>query len=1696
MILSSNFNELLGDLANSRNDDADIAPSLIATCALKYFEDVPEAYKTDNDITRLKYSMDLRYKKQRTDLPSDVLSAMVLLDVLDAGPSLIHDVCHKGAKLTESLEDAKVFISELSNEKFTEQQVSSALLYMILTPDWRDFDLGLFISALRSYLGSSVFSWQAVIKGLVDQRDVEISKEKFLVLFNAFLSVAKEDTDVDIQLLWGGQWTHSETQISYLRAFLACSTSELDVTTIPRFRQAYDPRDLLESSEVAKADVEIALRDSTISLDAATAITNLLVPANGLSAEHLAYINALLGEKAGLALCSFAGSLANTRKPRTQGQISLLSNLMERFLDVRVPGSRYVLFTLWKLDRQAAAISLSQIHRDSPLDLLAIYEAAQEMGWMDDLLTLMNGLGFDLAALVNRKGALNLEDWLRDKIRLREDAVSGVIAQFLTVKAEDELRTSREEQPRPKTLSLSMKTVYDLLAILERTQIDRTNLKIIQRQCLQAYPRLVSYCEGITENVDVECTESNALPGAADIEMQQLYKQMYSGELSIDHILQYLGECKASNVAAKVDLFACMIHGLYDEFSCFGEYPLEPLAITAVLFGGILKVRLVSDLTLRVGQDMVLDSVRDFSPDEKMFKFGLQALIHASERFTEPDWADYCTKLVKIPGLRGTQAYNAAVQALSQTNGVVEEANGTNGVNEELELRDGDVEDMLSSDNSMRFKSINAQPAPTEQEPDEDTEEKVVFFFNNVTEQNVDNRIGQIENALQKNYQQWFARSLVEGRAKVEPNNQELYVRILELLSNKTLWNEVLRETYVSLQRLLNAETTLQSANERKYLKNLSIWLGSLTLARDKPIKHKNIAFLDLLMEGFTMQKLVLVIPFTCNVLAQGARSQLFKPPNPWVVEIIAGLMELYKEGDIKLNQKFEIEVLFREFGLNEDSIPPSMNVRGRRPYDEDVGGASLPDGLENFDELSLGGLNRAPRNPRFDAEEMTSTLPDLSTLLHFPPASGSAANQSRLRQIVQEAVRRAIVEIVAPVVERSVTIATIATTALVHKDFTTEADEDRVREAAQQMVKQLSGSLALVTSKEPLKMSMTNYIRMAQADFPEESFAEGSILMCVNDNLDIACSIVESQAEERSMPEIDVHIENELAIRRQHIADHPNEQFLGDSYNRWSNYIPDPYKLTSGGLNPEQLAIYLEFARQSRGPTSHAQSASIDNGRQLPDVLQDAFSSIPSAPTPADGITSMPHQSSQQQQRSQHSRMSPPRFQNPVAEARTINYMPYIPGIGFGNPNAGNVEERIQDLMGEIKRIFQGHTNQMSLNPQQREAISEFLDQIWQMVEASSESVAMNCAENICKTLYGEPMTQQEAEVFVDLLSRLYLSYPLIRTEVTEWARGQEDERFLMIDVTIPLIDKNIVQLKVIDVAMSKLINERGEEVIEPIAELFDAILFTERPVALRADLALTMGAIGQFSLEAPGSQSLRSLVKKLKEWGASDIEEDLADDAGRVRHHELQYIFREWIRICESEPGLPLQRSYSAFVSQLISRKILTSQEDTAIFLRVCIEVTIDQHDMLDDPSRQIPNKAYPQVDALARLVVVLVKNAGNLNGAIRGSSKAAYMDALLAIVTLIMNKHAVNRGERFNQRVFFRLWSSILNEWNDRAREGPTQDREMLLVFAHNFKALNPSHFPAFSFGWLSLIAHRVFMPPLLKLPNDEVSVSVMS
>ncbi|KAH6869857.1 hypothetical protein BKA70DRAFT_1054431, partial [Coprinopsis sp. MPI-PUGE-AT-0042] len=107
---------------------------------------------------------------------------------------------------------------------------------------------------------------------------------------------------------------------------------------------------------------------------------------------------------------------------------------------------------------------------------------------------------------------------------------------------------------------------------------------------------------------------------------------------------------------------------------------------------------------------------------------------------------------------------------------------------------------------------------------------------------------------------------------------------------------------------------------------NIGSWLGTITLARDMPIKFKNPTFKELLMKGGG--RLIVAIPFLCKTLEPCAKSRVLKPPNPCLMAILSLLVELYHFADLKLNLKFEIEVLCKGLNIDLDTIEPTTILR------------------------------------------------------------------------------------------------------------------------------------------------------------------------------------------------------------------------------------------------------------------------------------------------------------------------------------------------------------------------------------------------------------------------------------------------------------------------------------------------------------------------------------------------------------------------------------------------------------------------------------------------------------------------------------------------------------------------------------------------------------------------------------------------
>ena len=1622
-----------------------------------------------------------RYLRQGLPVPAIIRSAMALSGILEETYDLAKLLQKSGPVSTSSPDAVRDIISKHGKGNVDEGQISGALLFMVLTPDSEQYRPGLFVATVREYVSESI-DWQEVVRGF-DREALTVTQSQFLTLYNTLLPIAQETPDFDIQLLWGGHWNHIPTQLSFALGFATLSSEQLDATTIPRLRQSYDPKECLDGPGDVVQAIREALRDPIISLDAVSSIAGILFnPENVLTPDDAQPARDLISLKPAFFLCSAAG----VPKPWSANHQTLLSKLLASCLLKQAPCHAFALHSLWKQDKQWLASRLVDTHLDDPMKLPILLEHAKDHGWLEDLCTLMNGFGIDLAALAHRKGYLDIDQWTADKLSRVPDEFAAAISKFLLIKAQDEMRNVRGEQPAPRTVSLAMKTVHAMLLILEDYPKERPDeLILLERQCMQAFPRLINYGEGFDDLIERNGEITNALSPTADGEMQDLYKRMYSAELEVMDIIEALRECKTSSLPDRQDLFACMIHGLFDEYVCFNEYPLAPLATTAVLFGGIISYGLISHLTLNVGLQMVLEAVRDYNTDTSMYKFGLQALLHFLNRLTE--WPDFCQQLIQIPGLQGTEAYIRAQEVLRDNRdplATMPVTNGINGTSDAIGLSNGNIDNFLSSDAVVhQFRSVHADPPKNPElfeDPVEEVQDKVLFVLNNVSEQNLNAKLGDLAHTLENKHHHWFASYLVDQRAKLQPNYQQLYLNLLDLLGEKNLWAEVLRETYVSVRKMLNAESTMKSSAEQVYLKNLGHWLGSLTIARDKPIKHKNIAFKELLIEGWETQRLALVIKFTCAVLSEGVKSVVFKPPNPWTMEIIALLLELYDLPELKINQKFAIEVLLRELGQpkNGKNMPRSNELKKRQQlYEDDMSGPGMPDGIDGFDDLTIGGLNKGIRNARFSPAAIAQSLPDLENLLVFPPASGSTSNQMRLRSIVRDAVQRAIMEIIGPVVERSVTIATIATKDLIHKDYAQEPDEDRVREASQQMAKALSGSLALVTCKEPLRMSMTNYIRAAANEVPDQTFPEGALLMCVNDNLDTACSLVEKQAEDRSLPEIDVHIENEIQKRRQHKMDYPNEPYRDPISSNWSSFIPEPYKQGPGGLNQEQLDIYLQFARQTRGAISHVQTGSTDSGKQIPDVLQDVgFASMPNLPTPAEP-PAIPLQTNHMQQ--QQGRMMPPTMSNSRQQPQINDFM-----------DADTIHEHIQDLFAKTTQLSSAASERRFKDLSRESPVLEIMNRVDQIVAASPnrDAVALFIAENAYAALYGEPVNQLEVDVLAHIVHRVcQISDKTATNEILRF-HNQDDDKILNSSVTSALLELGLLEFTHVDMVLTKAIHQRSSSGLYCLSELLHSLLI-KHPIALRADFAHSLGAMGQWLSRQPDLALAKTIIADLRKAGVPEsVEGSTEDIPSPEQDHQIRYVFAEWLALC-SHPEQQDSTSV-AFISQLHQRQPLNSQEDMVLFLRLCIDSSVEAFERADMNLSLDPNESYFHIDALARLLVLMVKNQGEADGAVK-ASRPVYLNSILSLVILILNNHHVMRGEQFNQRVFYRLFSTFLYDWYDFARSGNfQQDREMILVFADNLLLLDPHHFPSFTYGWLSLISHRVFMPAILKQSDDEV------
>ncbi|ONM32745.1 transcription regulator [Zea mays] len=423
-------------------------------------------------------------------------------------------------------------------------------------------------------------------------------------------------------------------------------------------------------------------------------------------------------------------------------------------------------------------------------------------------------------------------------------------------------------------------------------------------------------------------------------------------------------------------------------------------------------------------------------------------------------------------------------------------------------------------------------------------------MINNISISNMEAKAKEFNEVIQEQHYPWFAQYMVMKRASIEPNFHDLYLKFFDKVNSKSLNKEILKATY-------------ENCKFRGALlaKNLGSWLGKFTIGRNQALRAKEIDPKSLIVEAYEKGLMIAVIPFTSK------SSIAYRPPNPWTMGILSLLAEIYNLPNLKMNLKFDIEVLFKNLTVDIKDVKPTSLLKDRlrevegnpdfsnkdvtasqTPVVAEVPSGTIPSltHMEQQPEINITSramslpniLNqyaapvRLPTNSTVEDDKVALMMPEqVPSLTQVSPAQTQSTSPSPfsvnqlMAAIPREEIRFKInpklgslgpqvqysKEIILPVIQRSVTIASRTTKELILKDYALESDNNTITRSAHLMVGTLAGSLAHVTCKEPLRVALYSNLRnLIQNLMSGSETIEQLIHTLINDNLDLGCAIIE----------------------------------------------------------------------------------------------------------------------------------------------------------------------------------------------------------------------------------------------------------------------------------------------------------------------------------------------------------------------------------------------------------------------------------------------------------------------------------------------------------------------------------------------------------------------------------------------------------
>jgi len=1450
----------------------------------------------------------------------------------------------------------------------------------------------------------------------------------------------------------------------------------------------------------------------------------------------------------------------------------------------------------------------------------------------DAVASLLNGskdpeFSVAIAFVMADNDFLQIKPWLNEKLTQRNMSSIFAVAIVSYVAKTHSTASFRGSEPTPLVSlenivialqilqSLDAATLSQPFSNAEGSQMQGTtlgdNVKAVLEACITTHPNLrknLSAPPSTGNNGGGTNSGSASSTGASDDveEMATAYFQkIYTSEQSIGEVVEMLKRFKTSGNTKENEIFACMVHNLFDEYRFFSKYPEKELRITGILFGTLIEEQLVSSITLGIALRYVLEALRKqpsppgstTTSSGKMFQFGMFALEQFKGRLHE--WPQYCSHIVQIPHLkegyaglvgeienamlesqnRAASSAGAATQSstsnLSAAGSSSDEQNfnrnGFVGNSEETAPAQSIVftPDAVSTlDIPVSSIPVDTKPRIAEfgpllgravtdladeeqvhESPPENLLDRIQFLINNLAPTNVESKSQELKDLLEPKYFSWLAHFLVVKRISTQANYHSLYLSFLDNLGEygKGLLEAILDSAYRNIGKLLRSPKITTSSSERSYLKNLGIWLGQITLARNRPILQVMLDCKELLLQGYETGKLIAVAPFLAKTLEGAKNSFVFRPPNPWLMGLLGVFRSVYNVEGLKINIKFEVEVLCKNLGTRLEDIPlkdrelakrvapvkeknPDFNIKASSKASASNQTPPTPD-AKNVLNISLDST----RTPGSSDDEAT-LIPNLASyvtvnqslneLLQQSAQAGTLAslNTTALKRAVPIAVDRAIREIIQPVVERSVTIACITTKEIVTKDFAMESDENKMRKAGQLMVANLAGSLALVTCREPLRTSVSTHLRQlltpnssgsdGKLTEQEQNIIEQCVQVCATDNLELGCMLIEKAATEKAVRDVDEALAQQFNSRRKH-REQTGQPFYDMSIfgndQRYPAGLPDQLRPKPGGLRGEHFQLYDSFQKMPRqtptpgGMAPNVAPSGLGAGRVAPTRVPESDMQ-PSSQKPQLGIDAL----------------------SALAAKIDSGVTALLASAG---PRAPEVKLQMLPPEHQIRQLLSA-VNQILPNLNANGEVIRGLVQ-------SEQDAVLQFSQGIFKRLYelslGEPL---RLEALVALLEKINMSCPKLGKDMGTWATyaptNTEAQRRLHRTVLLLLVRSRLLAVNELDQFLAARADNGRNHVWVEFALLFIRTAFMERislpndfpkVIDLMTRIADGRSLAGQNVIQGYKKPILRMLEEMRglssvassqngqtapSTTGSSSLSVDslsrFSTSSGKVAEatdcfakkdppnarQQVTQLLENWIRVNNESTGN--DKINAQFLQYLQGFGVGKVEEHTERFVRLASLIVVDAVQKSATPGENGKILNYAVADVYCKLLVLMFKhlNSGVTPEQIKVQRLAMLNKILGCTVRTMMwdvEKMKGSRGEQWDQRPWYRIFMNLVIDINKPDPEVEPIRHGILSVFAATFHVSQPLVVPSFSFSWFELVSHRHFLPNLMLIENQQ-------